>query len=101
MRYSKILLIPGEGWATKPMNGMDHAETMTYLYLIKQGYKAMKLNPSKKLTQEQKLELAEINIPTSIIRPVFLISCVGKERKLLLWKLKEERLGCQKPRETG
>ncbi|MEM4067432.1 MAG: VRR-NUC domain-containing protein [Candidatus Micrarchaeaceae archaeon] len=93
MRYSKILLIPGGGWTVKPINGLNHTETMTYLYLVKQGYKAIKLSPNRELSPEQKSELTAINIPTSIIKPGVPDFVCWKGKKVLFVEVKGGKVG--------
>lgn len=68
MHYRKTLLVPGSGWAIPPSSGLDHAETLTYVYLVKQGYTAVKIRPNQKFDPKMKAQLNALHITTSLIK---------------------------------
>ncbi len=68
MHYRKLLLVPGSGWALSTLPGLDHAETLTYAYLVKQGYTAIKIRPNQKFDPKTKAQLNALRITTSLIK---------------------------------
>ncbi len=93
MRYSKILLIPGEGWVVTPLHGMNHTETITYNYVAKNGWVAIKLNPNSKLNAEHRTQIANLNIPISIIKPGIPDFICWKNGKIIFIEVKGGQLG--------
>lgn len=88
MYYRKILLIPGQGWTTKPIAHLDRFETLVYSYLIEQGYGAIKLESGRKLNAKEKLVLKDLNISTSIIKAGVPDFICWKKNKVLFVEVK-------------